>query len=187
MESKQVIYSNGHIYDKQTDKRLKIKNEGEILMSAVTGVISDADPVGELPKKIATTEEQEISIKKIPRVAEYKKVFDRGKLLYFCISRKDIDYEFQVELLEDLYFYLLKSNEDKEGKLYSCACVVRKNTTGNIKRFEEVNGRSLNEIHKITFVHYFGNKGNPSSNAIDRFYEESQKEDSTTIARHRKF
>ena len=41
--------------------------------------------------------------------------------------------------------------------------------------FEEIFCKSLNQIYKNTFVHYFGNEGNPSCNAIDRFYEDAAK------------
>ena len=52
--------------------------------------------------------------------------------------------------------------------------------------FEEVRGRSLNEVYKNTFVHYFGNNGSSSCNAIDRFYENKGQEKESLINRYRK-
>jgi hypothetical protein len=88
-----------------------------------------------------------------------------------------------VELLEDLYLFISKKKDDEnnEGKLYSCACVVRENTNNKIKFFEEIHATSLNELYKSTYVHYFGNFGNPACNALDRFYEKENDSDSNLM------
>ena len=72
------------------------------------------------------------------------------------------------------------------GKLYSCACVVKTNISGKINYFEEVHATSLNHLYKSTYVHYFGNFGNPACNALDRFYEDHKNENSN-LMEHRYF
>ena len=99
--------------------------------------------------------------------------------MYFSIPRfvgpKNVTHEFKVELLEDLYLHLKSNWKLQEEKLYDCACVVRENISKTLDFFEEVYAESLNEVYKYTYVHYFGNEGNPACNAIDRFYDEPGK------------
>lgn len=192
MESRDLTFVNGHFYDKKTGKRLKIKNDTDISIATSEGNLLDGDQIGELPEKILAAPEKEFSVKSDPDVKLYKKVFDNGKKLYFYIKRSIPDtkrkllHEFEVELLEDLYFYTPSDAKKDKGKLFDCACVVRNNVSQSIKMFEEVNGKSLNEVYKNTYVHYFGNIGNPACNAINRFYEEKGKHEETVINRYRK-
>ncbi|MFM2224286.1 MAG: hypothetical protein RJA07_488 [Bacteroidota bacterium] len=104
-------------------------------------------------------------------ISNHKQIKQRGAFLYFYIDHNKVRHEFEVELLEDLYMFLKSEWKNQEGKLYDCACVVRGVTTNSIVFFEEVNAKSLNEVYKKTYVHYFSNEGNPACNAIDRFYE----------------
>lgn len=77
------------------------------------------------------------------------------------MENAETHHEFEVELLEDLYMFIKDDWKIQEGKLYSCACIVRKTMTNSIAFFEKVYAQSLNEVYKNTYVHYFGNEGNP--------------------------
>ncbi len=187
MEARELIYKHGHFYDAQSKKRVELA-EGSGVSINIENRLSDSVPAGTWPLKVVNGIEKEESIKKEIGIKSYHKILSSGSSLFFSISRgggkKKIIYEFRVELLEDLYFYLKVFWKKKDERLYNCACVVRENTTKNIDFFEEVNAISLNEIYKNTFVHYFENKGNPACNAIERFYEEIGNDDST-IERYR--
>ncbi|MDP4150116.1 MAG: hypothetical protein Q8927_18845 [Bacteroidota bacterium] len=184
MESLDLIYKNGHFYDLQSKKRVMIADGAKINLSAPAACFRPFAPVGKHPLKVLTSEEKDKSIRNEQELSTYRKIFDRGKFLYFAIHRYDDKkkvaiHEFKVELLEELYLLLKKNWGRQEERLYDCACVVRENTTGTIDYFEEIHAESLNEIYKCTFVHYFGNAGNPACNAIDRFYDLAGIEEST--------
>lgn len=190
MQSQKLIYKNGHFYDASTGKRTGIKDGAEICVVALEHDFISFAPAGTSPLKISDNNVLEMKIKSDKEISNFKKVFQKGDFLYFTIRRKvndaEINHEFEVELLEDLYLFMKDSWKLQEGKLFDCACVVRKNIFNTIEFFEEVYAQSLNEVYKNTYVHYFGNEGNPACNAIDRFYEKQGKED-LKLRRYRKF
>lgn len=190
MQSKNLIYKNGHFYDASSGKRTGIKDSAKVCVVALEKDFISCDPAGIWPLKISDNKVLEMKIKSDKEISNFKKIFQKGDLLYFTIPRKvkDIEtkHEFEVELLEDLYLFMKNSWKLQEGKLYDCACVVKKNICNTIEYFEEVHAQSLNEVYKNTYVHYFGNEGNPACNAIDRFYEKQGKE-GLKLRRYRKF
>jgi hypothetical protein len=185
LDSKILIYINGHFYEKETGHRLEIQPGAEISITANVGTFCQAKTVGSsITVRDSVTQVNEIS--RDPDIKYFKKALNRGTMLYVSISI----HEFRIELLEDLYFYLTSNSKDQEkgeGRLYDCACVARQNTTRSVQFFEEIFGKSLNETYKRIFVHFFGNNGNPSCNAIDRFYEQPGNEKLTLINRYRNF
>jgi hypothetical protein len=186
MESKNLIYTNGHFYEKQSGFRLELREGAEICVVTTHGDFIKADPAGTWPLDVMNSEEKELELKNDTEIA-YKKILNKGSFLYFYISRTNpekIKHEFKVELLEDLYMY--RKNDAKEGDLYECWCVVKENISNSLSYFENIYARSLNELYKNTFVHFFNNKGNPACNAIDRFYENPNSEDSS-LRKYRKF
>jgi hypothetical protein len=177
METKNLIYFNDHFYDNQNGQRIELQEGAEIVIVAGDKRIVEAQPAGTWPIMIKDTEEKESEVTKDLRVGESKKILKAGSFLYFKIPRGKIKIEFKVELFEDLYMVRMKKRKKPDPILYDCTCVVKENIGGNIKFFEEVFAKSLNELHKNTFVHFFRNKGNPACNAINTFYEKSGKED----------
>ena len=181
MESKDFIYKNGHFYDKITEKRVGIVDGAKICIIAPSESFTSFLPAGRYPLKILSRGDKEFEIRNQPDLAKWRKIYDKGHSLYFSITRSvgeiTIVHEFKVELMEDLYLYVKKGWKQQDGKLYDCACIVRENISRSIDFFEEVNAGSLNEAYKYTFVHYFGNDGNPACNAIDRFYDSPGKEE----------
>ena len=184
METKDLIYKNGHFYDLTTKKRVLLADGANISMTTNPAHFLPFAPIGGHPTKLLGQMEKEKTLLEEFNPSKHKKIGNKGSFLYFSINRiaKDhrvINHEFKVELLEDLYLYLKPEWKTQEEKLYGCACVVIENTTKTIDFFEPVYAASLNEVYKYTFVHYFGNDGNPACNAIDRFYDEVGNEEST--------
>lgn len=185
METKNLIYFNGHFYNNQNGQRIELQEGAEIVIVAGNKRITEASPAGRWPIMTNDTKEKEAEVANDVSVALSKKILTEGSYLYFNISRGRKKIEFKVELLEDLYMVKKKNRKKADPVLYDCTCVVKENVGGKIKFFEEVFAKSLNELYKNTFVHFFGNKGNPACNAIDTFYEESAKEE-LSLMRYRK-
>jgi hypothetical protein len=188
MESKDLVYKYGHFYDKTTGKRLGLKEGALFCIQASKNDFVSFSGVGKLPKKIFDSHEKELLLKNEPNLASYKKICSQGSFLYFSISRfgnpMNINHEFQVKLLEDLYVYLKRDWKRQEDRLFDCARTVVADISETIEFFEEINAKSLNEAYKNTFVHFFENKGNPACTALDRFYEKPGC-DNLTIAKKR--
>lgn len=189
MQSKNLIYKNGHFYEANSNNRIGIRENAKVCIVALESDFIEALPAGKKKQKIKSAKELEAEIKLDKKITSFHKVFDKGTVLFFSIKRelggKKINHEFEVELLEDLYFFYKDSWKKPEERLYDCTCVVRRNISNTLEFFEEVYAKSLNELHKATFVHYFANAGNPACNAIDRFYEKAGKED-LNLSRYRK-
>lgn len=176
MITKKLTYCNGHFYDDETQKRVDLKENIQVTVISETDNFIPVKPAGNKPKHIFDSEKKYAKIKSDKKVKHCRKAFDAGQILFFYIPIRDA--WFQAELLEDLYFYLNRTNKNNEGKLYSCACTVTQNTNGKIPYFEQIYAKSLNELYKSTYVHYFGNFGNPACNALDRFFIDANNENS---------
>jgi hypothetical protein len=185
MESKNLIYINGHFYEKQSGLRLELREGAEICIVATDKDFIKADPAGTWPLEVMSNEEKEFELENDAEIVAYKKILNKGSFLYFHIPRtKKLKHGFKIELLEDLYMFRKKNEE--EGDLYGCWCVVKENVSNSLSYFENIYARSLNELYKNTFVHFFGNKGNPACNAIKRFSEDPHSEKSS-LEKYRKF
>lgn len=176
MVTRILVYKNGHFYDRTTGDRLEIKDGIEFSITCKEeGDFFIAPPAGNPTLKPLSSVGVLREIESDREIAKHKKLFDAGKHLFFSISRIVDDnvfsHIFEVELVEDLYLIFKTGWKLQEYRLYDCACKLVGNPSGLIEFFEPVYGKSLNELYKNTFVHYFGNMGNPASNALDRFYE----------------
>lgn len=189
MESKHLVFKNDHFYDGETKLRIELKDGSVFCIVATASDFISPNPAGNPVDVILDSKRKEDEVKKESDVGLYKKIYNAGDLLYFSIPRqvdeRKILHEFQVELLEDLYFYFKSKWKGQEDKLFDCACIVKRNISNTIEFFEEIHASSLNEVYKNTFVHFFGNKGNPACNAIDRFYDAPGSNDKDSISRNR--
>jgi hypothetical protein len=176
METKSLIYINGHFYE-QDGKRIELQEGSEIRVETVKKGFIETQPAGRWPIMIKDSNEKAIEVTNDALVAISKKILGEGSFLYFNIPRGKKEYEFKVELFEDLYMVKKKNRKNVKPVLYDCTCIVKENTSHNIKFFEEIFAKSLNELYKNTYVHFWGNEGNPACNAIDRFYEKPGMED----------
>jgi hypothetical protein len=179
MVSKELIYINGHFYDSEGNKRIVLKDNIRVTFTTDADNFLSAKPAGHKPEHILDTEAKKQEVESDKKVNRYKRVFEVGKVLYFHIPKEDA--WFQVKLLEDLYMFLNQKTKKLEGKLYSCVCILTANINHKVPFFEEVYATSLNELYKSTYVHYFGNIGNPACNAIDRFLEKPYEENSNLM------
>jgi hypothetical protein len=185
-----IIYKHGHFYDPATRQRIIIRNGAVLTIDVKQDDVLPFEPVGKQNRSGKELKEKYALFGLLDKCAKegkdfinlgdtrYNKIFNKGKHVYFALKRRKgsriITHEFKVELLDDLYFYLKKGKE--EERLLDCDCVVRENTSKTLDFFEEIHGKSLSQVFKNTYVHFFENKGAPSGNAIARFYEEAGKE-----------
>jgi hypothetical protein len=187
MISKNLIFVHGHFYDRNTQKRVTLQDGANIYLVAAQESFSPVVPIGKLPEELLNTQDKEEAVRTTPGLEAYKKIGEAGDYLYFTINRKEgeivLAHEFKVLLLEDLYLFLKREWKNQEDRLFDCACVVKENISNTITYFEEINAGSLNEAFKNTYVHFFGNEGNPSSNAIERFYERTGDKESSLMYR----
>lgn len=169
MESKNVFYRNGHFYDERTQQRITLQDGARVCIVSYSGVFKEAEPAGNHTKPLSK-KDLEDKIKNDDSISNYRCLLKRGILLYVEMSVNSEKYIFEVELLEELYAHLKSHWKLQEGRLYDCSCIIRKELGNKIDFFEPVYGKSLNEVYKNTYVHFFGNDGNPAANAIDRFH-----------------
>ncbi|GAB3026610.1 hypothetical protein [Spirosoma pulveris] len=173
MISKNVVYRNGHFYEKSTGERFSIKTGSEIVVVADSSAFGDCTPAGNFDLKPRSEEEIITKMVSDDIAIMFQKLLPRGSKLYFYISsmgEHPRKLRFEVELLEDLFACLKPCWKQQEGRLVDCFCKTSRELDNQIDFFEEVFGKSLNEVYKNTFVHFLGNNGNPACNALDRFY-----------------
>jgi len=172
MESRHVLYKNGHFYDEMTKKRIMLQDGAQVCMVSYSGVFKDTEPAGNYVKPLSKKQLEE-KLESDASIAAYQCLIERDKPLYVEMSVNSEPYTFEVKLLEELYTHIKSHWKQHEGRLYDCSCVVQKELTGKLEFFEPVYGKSLNEVYKNTYVHFFGNAGNPAVNSIDRFHTKS--------------
>lgn len=193
MEIIKAIFRFGHFYDPQTHKRILIREGAEAGL-----VLEGGDQRGlpvEYPGKMRDAKALFQELKDDPTVHGAWRVKSKGERLYFRFEiefkkegdefggRREslaglekgkiryVSYLFEVELLEDLYFYLTAG---KKMQIYDCACKLSRQIKGDIgELFEPLFAHSLTEIYRNTVVHYFAYKRSGSNNAFDSFYVEA--------------
>ena len=190
MEIIKAVFKFGHFYDPNTNKRILIREGAEAGL-----VLEKPDQRGlprEFPGKLRESGQLFQQLKDASKVHGAWLIKGKGERLYFNFTidfKKDgeefggqyesflglkktdkrfVHYKFEVELLEDLYFYLSKSNSIQ---IYDCSCKLTKELDGDIGHlFEPLFANSLTEIYRNTVVHYFAYKRSGSNNAFDSFY-----------------
>ena len=192
MVTKDIIYQYGHFYEKFTGKRIEVKYGSLLVVAANEDSFFTPKEAGQKQDRVKSQDElmSELTLlKKSNEISEFTKICQCGEVLYFYISSSpsNVDpkfrqkYVFKVKLREDLYIILKSKWKNQEGKLYDCSCVTIANIDCKLDLFEEVYAKSLNELYKCTYIHYFGNEGSPSCNALDRFHNEPKLHESTTV------
>lgn len=174
MNSTNLLYLNGHFYNKATGKRMIFNEGAEFLVVCEKDYFAEAGPAGRYFDKTLSSEELLAKITKSSDKREFHKILDKGCILFFEIGFDKENYLFKAELMEDLYAYRPKGN-NKEFTLYDCHCFALECGNPKIIFPEMVYGKSISDLYKCTYIHYFGNKGNPSSNAITTFTLEDRK------------
>ena len=185
MQSIEVIYKFGNLYDKNTKERILIDDGVSISITLDPKDVLLQDP-NLKPDQLLTAEEKEAEVKAFIRNKPYWKVLSCDTNLYFKISagikRKEgteaIECLFKVRLLEDLYIYN-KKIEAKYARFFNCHCKVE-SCLSNFEFFEPIYATSLNDAYTKTYELYFAMFGKSTCNAFDRF---SQNESMTPMIR----
>jgi hypothetical protein len=186
---------HGHMYNSDTRERI-------ILAEGVNYfLITDKEENIEIdnfapPKRLKSKQEIFDALVAEPKVTHVKKLFDKGKELYFFIelqNQKGVlkQSRFKIQLLEDLFLYSRNDWKQKElislGKLAECECVVHESEFDSLPFFENIFAKSISSACKRTHIHYFGNDGSPSKNAFDSIYISTNKSKQNLIEKLRGF
>jgi hypothetical protein len=189
MDTKKLIYRNGHFYDSSRKERVSFQDGTEYVIVASGDSITAANPAGNKKEPISSKAlEKELAGKIASQeYSSVTKILPKGSFTYFKLNPIKAGEGivgpliFQVELFEDLYAYLLRKGKRQEPRLYECACAVIGLKSGKIDFFEKVYGESMNDVFKCTFVHYFGNMGHATGNALDRIHTKADLDNSPTL------
>lgn len=165
MKSINLIYKNGHFYNADSKKRILFKDGEEFCIVSKKTDFGEAPSAGRVPKKILSSEEL-LNLLKKKGITDFHKICKKNDILLFSIHT-DKTYTFKVLLFEDLYLY--RHEKGSDYKLFDCQVKTIENVEDYIDFFEPVYGKSLSDVRKCTYVHYFGNNGNPSANALTDF------------------
>ncbi len=166
MKTIDVVFRNGHFYDKLTDSLVTLYNEREAVL-----VVSHADDL------ILETAEKEVLIplasKEKLQVVKgkcdvYRKIFSQGESLFVDVRNGNKKVQVEVELCEDLYLYKQRKWKVADEVLFECICKVKLVDGRPLKKI--ILGASLNDLYKQMYVHFNLNDGNPASNAITAYY-----------------
>lgn len=184
MDSRNVIFSHGHFYDRKTNERIVLRDGASFSIAGIDSDFLKADFVGKKNAAIRSAEQMQQVITADNRIVASKKMYNAGTSLFFNLHKSGRTHVFRLALLEDLYLVQKKKGDFQH--LYECSCVVTENPGRTIPgyAFEPVYATSLNELIKITYVHYFGNSGNPARNVLITCYDNPADEKSL-IDRHR--
>lgn len=183
MKSHTLVYLNGHFYDQFTRERVALADNQPYVVVGEVGHFRANTPIGiKVSEPLPELEIEASLLLKIfdGKIKRYHLLLEAGNKLYFQIrcsvegSANFGDFLFEVELLEALFAYL-PTGKAGYPRVFDCACqIVNMVGDNQLKYFEPVYGKSLNDLYKSTYVHYFWNLGNPASNALNRFYLDMQ-------------
>ncbi len=177
MKNFNVVFQNGHFWDASTRKRLIPKPGSKFALLSDDDSFQEHDPLNMPPAEIRSPESMKALVLSEPNLSRYSLLLEAGTLLSFRLGlgRRDMpeermEYVFEVKLLEDLYIYD-KSDWAKTTKpaCFDCACVVQRESTGNLQFFEHVFGTSLNHLFENTSMLYYARKRSSSVNVFNEF------------------
>ncbi|WP_375560651.1 hypothetical protein ACE193_23640 [Bernardetia sp. OM2101] len=181
MESINITFQHGHIYNSKTKERIVLEEN----VNYVLFFEKESDmKIGSFdkPTKIRSAAEICDELKLDANVTHIKKLKSAGSYLYFFIKEKNENKEegvrkqscFRITLLEDLFLYTSSKWKNKDsregGMLADCACVVDESKDDELPFFERIYAKSVTSVCKMTHIHYFGNAGSPSKNSFDSVY-----------------
>lgn len=179
MKAYDIVYKYGHLYDKNTQKRLIIKDGAKITITIDTKDLLEKDP-NIIEMEILNNEKKEMQIKEFSDrlgMKSFTKILSAGEFLYFRIKagvrKGDEQTEpfqsvFRVRLLEDLYVYN-KTKDVTDVSFFECQCEVEKCMT-ELEFFESIRAASLNDAYTKTYELYFAMFGKSTANAFKRFF-----------------
>ena len=193
-----IEFRHGHVYNLKTGERLLIKEGAKYILLAENDNDDFAPVVIEKPIP-KTSAELLRSLRNEEKFTHARKIRAAGDLLYFFITHREKNQwgqeeevkraTFKLRLLEDLYVYrkntatskpLPKNDESKddeyEGMLYDCICVVESSENDKMAFFEPLYSPSINMAYTKTYIYYFGHLGSSSGRDVfGNIYTKNQK------------
>ncbi|MEM9686625.1 MAG: hypothetical protein AAF934_06850 [Bacteroidota bacterium] len=179
MKSIDAIYKFGHLYNRETRKRILIEDGAEVSVVLQPEHILKEDPSTAQKKKPIGSSTKILELhNKYGFTIPYWLFLQAGKSLFFNISGyvpkrygdEKFFLEFRLELLEDLFIYNKKKDRPEMARLFPCKCVILECLTDNFEFFEPVFGDSLNKARTKLHELYFSRVMNPASNAFQEFF-----------------
>lgn len=170
MFNKSVVYKGGHFFEKDSNKKLYLKDNVEFLLVSNTECFEVNDPNNKEPEKQLNSEEKEEYVKQYCRRKGkfYIKVANANQEFVFRVNlgkkiQEGISFIFKIELLEDLYAYLVNPDENR-WRLLDCLCHVNKCLSNNYDVGVGLYADSLNDAYSKVVTTYFANKRKSSAN-----------------------
>lgn len=174
MKNYEVTYTQGHLVDTKTGKRIFLKRGGRF------NILGDDDQFDErdelvLERKALNSEEKHNALhKKYGKDFKLQHILPSGERLLFRIGlskRHSTDsapeFLFDAHLLEDLY---IRSKEAGKWFLCECLCETRQCIDGELQMIEPVRGYSLNNLFSNMVAFYFPLQRSGSCNAFNTFH-----------------
>lgn len=174
MKNYEVTYTQGHLVDTKTGKRIFLKRGDQF------NILGDDDQFDErdervLDREALNSEEKHNALhKKYGKDFKLQHILPAGERLLFRIGlskRHSTDsapeFLFDAYLLEDLY---IRSKEPEKWSLCECLCETRQCVEGELQMIESVRGYSLNNLFSNRVAFYFPLQRSGSCNAFNTFH-----------------
>lgn len=174
MKNYEVTYTQGHLVDTKTGKRIFLRRGGRF------NILGDDDQFDErdelvLEREALNSEKKHKALhKKYGKDFKLQHILPAGERLLFRIGlskRHSTDsapeFLFDAYLLEDLY---IRSKEAGKWSLCECLCETRQCIDGELQMIEPVRGYSLNNLFSNMVAFYFPLQRSGSCNAFTTFH-----------------
>lgn len=179
MKSIDAIYKFGHLYNRETRKRILIEDGTEVsIVLNPENILNEDLSITQKDKPLDSKSKAQELHDKYGEKTPYWLIRRAGESLFFRIKgfvpKRDGNeaflLEFRMELLEDLYIYNKKKDRPEMAQLFPCKCAIFECLTDNFEFFEPVYGNSLNKARTKLHELYFSRVVNPASNAFREFF-----------------
>jgi hypothetical protein len=174
MKSYEVTYTQGHLVDTKTGKRIFLKRGGRFNILGDDDQFDERDELVLEREALGRDEKYESLQKKYGADFQLVLIRSAGEKLLFRIglSKKHStdptrEFLFDAYLLEDLY---IRSKETDKWSLCECLCETRNCVDGELQMIEPVIGYSLNNLFSNMVAFYFPLQRSGSCNAFNTFH-----------------
>lgn len=180
MKNYEVTYTQGHLVDIKTGKRIFLKRGGQF------NILGDNDQFDErdelvLEREALNSEEKHKALhKKYGKNFRLQHILPAGERLLFRIGLSKrhsadpaLEFLFDAYLLENLY---IRSKEVGKWFLCECLCETRQCIDGELQMIEPVRGYSLNNLFSNMVAFYFPLQRSGSCNAFTTFHLQTARE-----------
>lgn len=148
MKNIEIIYSKGHLIDKESGNRIHLRPVYSYFIQGDNDAFGESDSLNQPPDIILISQQLQEAVKRAKEDKGFTYIFD-------CV------------LLEDLYLY---QNANQKIKLFDCACMTTTCIEGKLLVFEKVFGKSLNQLFSNVVIFYLPLQQSGSIKAFSAFY-----------------